>query len=671
MSEPRRLVGSNDVISSLAAAPLALAGLAWLVSLTDLNLLRREWPVFLLFAALLILFNQIYYFLIVELRTDRYGSSDGSFASTIQWTAAFLFGPTTLWLSVLWAGADFLWRLYNAASIAERWSRGRSFFLSVANSTLAYIAALWLYQYLGGAFPLADLSAQALLPAIAAIVAQFIFFCLIWGVYLAYAIWIQKKLQPASRAAPVLKFLLLAFGLSALAHPFAILAAGLFIQNGLFTFLFLMIGLLTVAYLARLFSWAAESSRQQSRQLEKLEKLGRAIIDSTPDASALLDILDQHIPDMFPSGRIALFLFPDLFLMKHPPEWEPDLLLFSEWVVEQAGPVAFLSKDRLPWSAYTRQHSPVVAAPIRDVETQKPVGWIYMELRSLAQPWDRRALSSLFPAVSSLAAQIASALHQVEIYNEVLEYQKAVQELAFAGRIQASFLPREIPRLSGWSLAVTLLPARKTSGDFFDFIPLSDGKLGILVADVADKGLGAALYMALSRTLIRTFALEYESQPNFVFFAANERILKDASANLFVTAFYGVLDQTTGLLTYCNAGHNPPLLLSAGDGNMIKSLNPTGIPVGIDEETVWTQATVQMLPGDLLVLYTDGIPDAQDEDEGFFGEKGLVNVILENRRLPAQELQNAILAAVQDHAGTAAQFDDITLIVLLREKDQQ
>ena len=192
------------------------------------------------------------------------------------------------------------------------------------------------------------------------------------------------------------------------------------------------------------------------------------------------------------------------------------------------------------------------------------IGFMYLELRSLAQPWDREALSSLFPAIHSLAAQVASTLYQAQVYSETLDYQAAMQELEFASRIQASFLPNEVPILPGWELAVTLLPARNMSGDYFDFIPLGEDKIGILIADVVDKGLGAALYMALSRTLIRTYALEFELQPDLVFFSTNERILQDARANLFVTAFYGILDVKTGRLAYCNAGHNPPFLMRSG-----------------------------------------------------------------------------------------------------------
>ena len=165
-----------------------------------------------------------------------------------------------------------------------------------------------------------------------------------------------------------------------------------------------------------------------------------------------------------------------------------------------------------------------------------------------------------------------------------------------------------------------LEPARETSGDFYDVILLPSGRLGIIIADVADKGMGAALYMALSRTLIRTYAVEYDTQPELALSAANRRILADTGAGLFVTVFYGVLDPLSGELTYSNAGHNPPYLLSARDGLAVQELDRTGVPLGILDGGTWQQGTAHINPGDVLLLYTDGITEAQNGEQSFFEE---------------------------------------------------
>lgn len=670
MSQLRRLVGVGDIITSLSMAPLVIIGLFWLVTVSNLALVRDVWPSFILFAVLLIIFNRVSYFFIIEIGADRYGSWDGSLASMILWAAVFLFGPTALWLSVLGTAISFVWHIRRAGSKAARWDRIRGSLMDLAVVTLAYLVALTFYRQWGGVYPLSELSPRIVVVALGTLVVNFMMVIFVWAGYTAYAIWIQRLLTQSANIKPIIRFLVLALGLPALAHPFAILLAVMYVQNGIFVFLFFVIGLLLVANLTRQLSWLAESSRQQSRQLEKLEHLGRDIINSPPDASLLPSLLEENVPSMFPSGRIAVWLFPDQFILRNPVDWSIKIDTIWQWARTQTESSAFLVRDTLPWEGQPGEHNAIVVTPILDIVDAKSIGCIYIELWSLAQPWDKRALSGLFPALRTLAAQVASALHQAETYRDTLDYQSAIQELEFAGRIQSSFLPREMPSLDGWELAVTLLPARETSGDFFDFFPLTGGRVGILIADVTDKGLGAALYMALSRTLIRTYAMEYDEQPDIVFFSANERILQDAHADLFVTAFYGILDQTTGELTYANAGHNPPFLLNQKEGGTIHAMTATGMPLGIDEDASWTQTTIQINPGDVLLLYTDGIPDAQNSDGEFFKERQLIEVVQNKLGTSAREIQKSILDAVQEFVGEAPQFDDITLLVIGRYGEQ-
>jgi serine phosphatase RsbU (regulator of sigma subunit) len=671
LSRPRRYVAVADVITFWFNLPLALIGLAWLWMATDWEVWGRHFIALLFFGALLSAFNMVRYFLIIEIRNDRYGSADGSLGGVVQWAALLLFGTAAIWLSAAWSLGYGLINLRQARSAAVRWNLARSMAMELAGNTIGYLIALMVYTGLGGQIPIASLNPGDIFPALAAILVSFIVLLLIWSEYVVLAVWIQRLVGGEASSETIIRFVFLALGLAVLANPFGLLGAGLYVEHGVLVYLFLMTGLLLVAILARRLSWAAESSRLQSRQLERLETLSRDLLSSPLDGSAIGEILTRHVTPMFPSGRAAIWLSPGELLFKNPPEWEVDLQPVWSWMSGRSEPACFTTAETLPWANAPRDHNPLVIAPVIGVEGGVSIGLVYFELRSLAQPWDQRSLQGLFPAASSLAAQVASALHRAAIYQETLHYQKAVQELEFAGKIQASFLPREIPRLYGWELAVTLQPARHTSGDFFDFIPLSQGRIGLLIADVADKGVGAALYMALSRTLLRTYALEYEEQPDLVFFSSNERILNDASANLFVTAFYAILDQTSGMLIYANAGHNPPYLFSPANGGAVRALKPTGMPIGVDEEAVWTQGVVHIDPGDVLVLYTDGIPDAQNAAGDFFKESRLVEVVKGSVSAPAQEIQTSILEAVKAFVAGAPQFDDITLLLLARDANPQ
>lgn len=671
MNQDRRRISVGDLVGFLYTFPLAIVGLIWLLGLTDIRQIADQLAFYLFNFLLLVIFSQVNYFIIVEIRSDRFGSSDASFATMIYWSTIFLFGPSAIYLMIVWLLVNFISNWRQTENLVTHWEQARNLSMESAISIFAMLISLEFYQLWGGEFPIRDLSLGTMIPAMLALAIHLLLVVCITSGYVVYNLRMQREIDPSQPLRPMARFFLLSFGLPYLANPFAILVAGLYVENGFAIYFFTLIGLFLVALLARQLSMSAEFNRQQSHQLERLELLGRELIDAPPDASNLSLLLKKHVPNMFPSGHISILLFPDHTLVTYPEDLEETPQETWQWVQTQEDPQAFLSNQLLPWLTKAQEHDATITAPIIASESGNIIGGIFIELRTLGRDWDLKTLHRHFPAINSLAAQIDSALHRSEVYEQSLMYSQISQELRLAGRIQASFLPNKFPNIPGWQLAVTLLPARDTSGDFFDVIELSEGRLGIIVADVADKGVGAALYMALSRTLIRTYAVEYDAEPEVVFFAANRRLLNDARANLFVTAFYGILDPSTGLLTFCNAGHNPPLIIRSEEKGSVEMLKRTGIAIGIDENATWTQSSVKINPGDLLILYTDGIPEAQDAKGAFFGEEKLIEIVQQNNSSPAYEIQNSILEEIEKFVGDSAQFDDITLMILVRDIQEE
>ncbi|HPX94958.1 MAG TPA: SpoIIE family protein phosphatase [Brevefilum fermentans] len=264
---------------------------------------------------------------------------------------------------------------------------------------------------------------------------------------------------------------------------------------------------------------------------------------------------------------------------------------------------------------------------------------------------------------------ITEKLRQVKHLSRAhaIAHRKISEEMVQAGRIQHSLIPTQSPVIDGYDINGTLLPARETSGDFYDFIKLDDGKLGIVIADVGDKGAGAALYMAMSRTLIRTYARESRMSPEHVLHELNRRILIDTEFGIFLTVVFGILDPEQGTFTYVNAGHNPPILLSQKNDQIeLTELKKTGSLVGIFPENTWEEKTITIHSGDVLILYTDGITEAQNEDDEFFGIERFVKTLKDNFSPSAEDLRNCILEDVQAFTGTSPRLDDITLVVIAK-----
>ena len=258
--------------------------------------------------------------------------------------------------------------------------------------------------------------------------------------------------------------------------------------------------------------------------------------------------------------------------------------------------------------------------------------------------------------VSQRTAELAQA-------NQLME-----QELALAGRIQAGFLASGLTHIPGWQQVASLIPARQTSGDFYDIYPLTKDRYSILVADVVDKGVGAALIMAFCWALVHTYALRYPDRPDLVMQKVDHRLFSDTHSGQFVTLFYGVLDTKTNEMHYCNAGHNPPYLFSADKKLPVQSLDRTGMPLGMLEGNSWKVGSIQFQPGDLLVMYTDGVTEAENTSHEFFGTDRLTTVVRENFGMKAQEIHERIIQGLCEFTGSLSQCDDITLMVLARDR---
>ena len=271
--------------------------------------------------------------------------------------------------------------------------------------------------------------------------------------------------------------------------------------------------------------------------------------------------------------------------------------------------------------------------------------------------------------------QYEEVIARVETHLTLQRFQKRLQranrryenELKLAGSLQANLLPKDVPALPGFQLSFVLRSARETSGDFYDIFPLNSGHFGILVADVVDKGAAAALLMAYGRTLLRTLAEEFPEDPDRVLNNVNQRMLSYTDASHFLTVFYGILELEKNELVYSNAGHNPAIHLKAANGEMTLLKN-TGMPLGLFDDQDWQQRKIQLNPGDLVVMYTDGITDAQNQQYELYGMERFKETLQANHKQPPAELDKLVLEDIDRFQDGAPQPDDIAMVILKKDE---
>ena len=290
----------------------------------------------------------------------------------------------------------------------------------------------------------------------------------------------------------------------------------------------------------------------------------------------------------------------------------------------------------------------------------------YGDMKNIRTAMNRGAFDFVTKPIDfdDLKLTISRTLQHLVEWREALESRDKLvalqNELGVASKIQQSILPTRFPERPGCRIFANMKPARNVGGDFFDVIHLQDDRIGIAIADVSDKGVPAALFMMSCRTLIKGAAIG-KTDPGEVLHEVNQLLEEDNDAAMFVTVFYGVYDPHSRRFQYANGGHNSPLIVHA-DGSSAELPLTGGIALGLMPDLDYDNSTVTLAPGDLIVLYTDGVTEAFDEQGNQFGTERLQEVFAGAEPKDVQDANRAVFEAVEKFAGDTPQSDDITCV---------
>ena len=265
--------------------------------------------------------------------------------------------------------------------------------------------------------------------------------------------------------------------------------------------------------------------------------------------------------------------------------------------------------------------------------------------------------------LTSLANNAALVIKNAQLVEEVKEAERVARDMEIAANIQKSLLPAHPPQIEGVELAGRCIPAKNVGGDYFDYFLMDDDKLGILIADVSGHNVGSALVMAMTRQALR-FESVHQTSVAEVLAATNRAMYADLSnAGLLITTFYASYGLAMRVLAWANGGHNPPLLWRAREQDVLW-LDADGMLVGILHDVEYEERQMTLDPGDILLLYTDGITEARNEAGEMYGEDRLSQLVRANAHLSAQELLDRIYETVREWGRNVVQYDDVTAVVM-------
>jgi serine phosphatase RsbU (regulator of sigma subunit) len=277
-----------------------------------------------------------------------------------------------------------------------------------------------------------------------------------------------------------------------------------------------------------------------------------------------------------------------------------------------------------------------------------------------AQYFDKR-----IELLNGVSQEISLAIQNYFLQLDIVKREKLEQEIQLARQIQKTFLPDSLPVLPGWQIQTRWETALQVGGDFYDIIFLSNHRIGLVIADVADKGLAASLYMTVSRTLIRAFG-QTLADPGGILSAVNNLLIGDTPSGMFVTAIFAILDLKTGKINFANAGHNRPIIIRSQELDS-EELPSGDIALGVIEDVQYKNMEISLNHGDLILFYTDGLTETFSSDEEEFGAKRVIHFLEENHLLSVNEILDKLDLQLNEFRNGQPPSDDLTLIGLKRE----
>jgi serine phosphatase RsbU (regulator of sigma subunit) len=522
------------------------------------------------------------------------------------------------------------------------------------------------YLLAGGQIPPVALDGGLIIPGFLLITVWFV---------LDYGAWSVLELFSGGRArflqwtnAAVTSALMVEY----LPLPFAFLGAAVALQMGASGLIMFAMALILASLAVRVGAQARRRLEASIGELTTLNHVSEEIIRASRSEQDICEIVYRYASQVVDTTYFLLGLLDDegknetLAVLVAEGERQESRVLpvggVVTWMQERRAPlvVGDLRREALPFAprqvglnaglVRSALFVPMLAGQeligFMSIQSHQPNGFTADDTRIL----------------SAMANQAAMAIANIRLQRQSEQRERMERELRLASDIQRSLIPKSNPTLPGFEIASDWRSAREVSGDFFDFLPLPRGRLGLIIGDVSDKGVPAALFMALSRSLVRSGLLGAASAAEGLR-RANRWIIKDTSSDMFLTLFYCVLDPVNQTLTYVNAGHNPPLVFYEGEKNC-RYLDRHGIALGVIEDAVYEEHTISLCAGDTMICYTDGVTDAMNADGVPFGEHNLRAVAGADGTLPPAEIIARINQATQAYIGDEPVFDDATLIVV-------